>query len=119
MTAAPTLGATKACLDYDITLERDGHRTLEAVVAPTLPFLPDHGLRFSVSIDAQPEKVVDSGIRGTTTDWETMVSDGVQKLHIPMGVVSAGNHVLHVCRIGPGVVLERFHLYVGARPVEY
>ena len=119
VTAAPTLGATKACLDYDITLERDGHRTLEAVVAPTLPFSPDHGLRFSVSIDAQPEKVVDSGIRGTTTDWETMVSDGVQKLHIPMGVVSAGNHVLHVCRIDPGVVLERFHLYVTARPVEY
>ena len=119
VTAAPTLGATKACLDYDITLERDGHRTLEAVVAPTLPFSPDHGLRFSVSIDAQPEKVVDSGIRGTTAAWETMVSDGVQKLHIPMGVVPAGNHVLHVCRIDPGVVLERFHLYVAARPMEY
>lgn len=119
VTAKPTTGQAKPCLDYEITLLKNGRRTLEVVLAPTLPFAPDHALRFAVSLDEGTERVVDAGMRDTTKAWEAMVGDGVQKVEIPLGDVFAGRHTLHVCRVDPGVVLERFQLYGSTRPTEY
>ena len=92
---------------YDFFLYEDGSRTLDSVLAPTLSFIPGHGLRYSITVDKQPVQVVDAWASNTQADWDRAVSDGVHRVSTSLGDLPAGQHTLHFCRVDPGVVLER------------
>ena len=83
---------------------------MQAVLAPTLNFVPGRGLRFAVSVDDGPRTLVDALQHNTQTDWETAVSDGVRKISIPLSIGSPGYHTLKFWMVDPGVVLERIVL---------
>jgi len=116
---ASTDPAQQACLDYEFNLLSSGPRTLETVIAPTLPFSPDHGLSFGVAVDGQPQRVVSAWKPYSEAEWSKAVSDGVHKLTTAVGYLPAGNHTLHLCRIDSGVVPERLILFSGQPPAEY
>jgi hypothetical protein len=108
--------AKQACLDYDFTISDGGPRTVQFTLAPTLPFSADKKLRFSYALDSQPQQVVDVWHPYTQAEWSEAVSDGVHRLTQSAGTLSAGSHTLHVCRVDPGVVLERVVIFSGDRP---
>lgn len=107
------------CLAYTFTVFAAAPRSLETILAPTMSFQPGHGLRYAIAIDDQPETIVDAWQHNSLADWSRTVSDGVHKVITPLGPLSAGTHTLHVCRIDPGVVLERFIVYRGLLPGAY
>ena len=112
-------GAPQACLDYTFSLHESGARKFEAVTAPTSPFVPKRGLRYSIAVDRAAPLVVD--VWGDTSDaeWRKAVSDGVHKVTTSLGTISIGVHTLHVCRVDAGIVFERFQIYSGSAPMEY
>ena len=126
--AEPTLPPTpQACLEYDFTALSAAKRTVEFVLAPTLPFDASGRLRFSAALDSAPQQVLnvwDTPGRlavGSANDkaWAKAVVDGVRRVEWKAGDVSAGVHNLRVCRVDAGVALERMMIYQGARPMEY
>ena len=108
---------SKASLEYRVYLQDVGRFELQAILAPTLRFVPGRGLRFAVSVDDGPRVLVDELADDSDTAWRKVVSDGVRKVSLPLEVASPGYHTLKVWAVDPGVVLERLLLWHG-KPVE-
>jgi Glycosyl hydrolase family 115/Gylcosyl hydrolase family 115 C-terminal domain len=119
MEALPVTKTEQACLAYDFTLLSAGERKLQAVLAPTLPFHPRLGLRYSIAVDGKSSQTVDSWPKMNDGVWAKAVSDGVHRVTTPLGKLSAGAHSLRLCGVDAGVVLERLLIYSGNAPVEY
>jgi hypothetical protein len=103
----------QACLAYDFSVYTTAPRSLQSILAPTLSFQPGHGLRYSVAVDAEKPILVDAWASNTREDWSKAVSDGVHKVDTSLGTLSAGTHTLHLCRVDPGVVLEKLIVFTG------
>ena len=101
--AAPTL-------EYRMYLFDTGRVSVQAILAPTLNFVPGRGLRYAVSFDDQPPVTVDALADGSQQGWATAVSDGVRKVTTTLRVASPGYHTLKFRMIDPGVVLEKLIL---------
>jgi hypothetical protein len=115
MTIFPVTAASNtsssASLQYRTYLYGSGNFTVQAILAPTLNFVPGRGLRFAVSVDDGPRTVVDALEHNAENDWASAVSDGVRKVSIPLSISSPGYHSLKVWMVDPGVVLEKIVLY--------
>jgi len=114
MTVFPVTAASnttsKASLQYRVYLYDTGNFTMQAIIAPTLNFVPGRGLRFAVSVDDGPRTVVDVLEHNALNDWEEAVRDGVRKVSVPLTISNAGYHTLKIWMVDPGVVLERIVL---------
>jgi hypothetical protein len=120
VTAASTLPPEKsACIEYRMKLFDTAPMELTMTLAPTLNFVPGRGLRLAVGMDRQPLQVVDVLAHNNEQDWAKAVSDGVRRVEIPMQVEAPGEHTLRVCRVDPGVVVERLLLSKGSVPRTY
>jgi hypothetical protein len=98
--AAPTL-------EYRMYLFDTGKVSVQAILAPTLNFVPGRGLRYAVSFDDGPPVAVDALADDSQQAWASAVSDGVRKVTTMLQVPSAGYHTLKFRMIDPGVVLEK------------
>ncbi len=116
--ANPTL-ETSACLDYQLYLFHAGDYTLEAILAPTLAFVPGRGLRFAIGLDKLNLNTTDAWANNTPADWEKAVSDGVHRVSTPITIDQPGTHTLHLCMVDPGVVVERLILRTKPPRPEY
>jgi hypothetical protein len=123
MTIFPVTAASNpssgASLQYCIYLYDAGNFTMQAVLAPTLNFVPGRGLRFAVSVDDGPRNIVDALAQNTQSDWAQAVSDGVRKISVPLSIASPGYHTLKFWMVDPGVVLERIVLSHGRLQPSY
>jgi len=113
----------QACVEYDFTLLTEGNWTAQAILAPTLPFQPSHGLRYSMQLDGGRVQTVDAWARWSDKvwadrEWSKAVSDGVHRVDTSLGKVPVGSHTLRLCRVDAGVALERLLIFRNA-PLEY
>ncbi len=92
---------------------------MEAILAPTLNFVPGRGLRYAISFDDQPPQIVDALAHNTDADWAKAVSDGVRKVTASLTVQQPGYHTLKFWRVDPGVVLEKLVVRQGRIPESY
>ncbi len=108
-------------LEYDIYLFQPGKASVEAVVAPTLNFVPGHGLRFAVSMDDEVPLVEEYVARpgDNNRQWAESVMDGVRKVVSVHPVAAPGRHVLKFWMIDPGIVLERVVVDMGGERPSY
>jgi hypothetical protein len=104
---------SQAGLQYRVYLYNNGSFTMQAIVAPTLDFVPGRGLRFAVSVDDGPRTIVDVLEHNAQADWQQAVSDGVRKVSTPLSISNNGYHTLKIWMVDPGVVLERIVLSYG------
>jgi hypothetical protein len=123
MTILPVLADSATtpttCLNYEVFLFGAGKENLEAVLAPTMPYVPGRGLRYSIALDAQTPVIVDAWASNTLKDWEQAVSDGVHKVDTPVVIDKPGSHTLHFCMVDPGVVVEKLVLSRGRQAPAY
>ncbi len=108
-----------ASLEYKMYLFDSGTFNVEAILAPTLNFVPGRGLRYAVSFDDQPARIVDALAQNSEQDWATAVSDGVRKVTSTLTVSQPGYHTLKFRMVDPGVVLEKLVVSQGRVPSSY
>jgi hypothetical protein len=108
--AAPTL-------EYRMYLFDSGPLNVEAILAPTLNFVPGRGLRFAISFDDQPSQVIDALADDSEKAWAQAVSDGVRKVTGKLNIDALGYHTLKFRMVDPAVVLEKLVVSKGA-PLE-
>jgi len=118
VTAASTT-SSDASLQYRVYLYDSGSFDMQAVLAPTINFVPGRGLRFAVSVDDGPRTIVDALEHNTQADWARAVSDGVRKVSLALSFSTTGYHTLKFWIVDPGVVLERIVLDRGYLPGSY
>lgn len=120
VTAASVLPPQPAAsLEYKMYLFDPGTYQVEAILAPTLNFVPGRGLRYAISFDDQPPVVVDALADDTDNAWAIAVSDGIRKVTSTLTVTQPGYHTLKFRMVDPGVVLEKLVVSQGQVPSSY
>lgn len=107
------------CLEYKMYLFHPGRLELEALLAPTLNFVPGRGLRYAVSFDDDPPQVIDAFAQNSQKDWETAVKDSVRKVRSSHILARPGYHTLKFWMVDPGVVLQKLVVYLGGVKPSY
>ncbi|MES2219663.1 MAG: glycosyl hydrolase 115 family protein [Acidobacteriota bacterium] len=108
-----------ATLEYKMYLFEPGTYQVEAVLAPTLNFVPGRGLRYAISFDNRPSLVVDALANQSEKAWATAVSDGVRKVMSTLTIEKPGYHTLKFRMVDPGLVLEKLVISQGPIPSSY
>ncbi len=125
MTVFPVTAPSEAppepapALEYRMFLFERGKFNVEAVLAPSLNFVPGRGLRYAISFDDQPPLVVDALANDSESDWARAVSDGVRKVTTTLNAGEPGYHTLKFRMVDPGVVLEKLVVSQGTLPSSY
>jgi hypothetical protein len=107
------------CLEYQVYLFHPGKVEVEAILAPTLNFVPGRGLRFAISFDDQPPQIIDALAQNTQQDWARSVEDSVRKVKSTHTVEGPGYHTLKVWMVDPGVVLQKLVVDLGGVKPSY
>lgn len=111
-------------LEYKMFLFDSGKIEVETILSPTLNFVAGRGLRFALSFDDEPPCIVtavaaDYSAGDRNRDWERTVADGVRIVRTPFILPKAGEHVLKVWMVDPGVVLQKIVVDCGGQKPTY
>ena len=107
------------CLEYKMYLYQAGKVEVQAILGPTLDFVPGRGLRYAVSFDDQLPVVIDALAHNSQRDWETSVKDSVRISTSNHTLASAGYHTLKFWMVDPAVVLEKIVVNTGGLRPSY
>jgi hypothetical protein len=115
--AMPTQNSPR--LEYKLYLFDPGAAEVEAILAPTLNFVPGRGLRYAISFDDEVPQVIDALAQNTAKDWETSVRDSVRKVKSTHSLAGTGYHTLKFWMVDPGVVLQKLVVNLGGVKPSY
>ena len=107
------------CLDYRMYLFHPGQIEVEAIIAPTLNFVPGRGLRFAISFDDQPPQIIDALEQNSVQDWSRSVEDSVRKTKSWHTVMNPGYHTLKLWMVDPGLVVQKLVVNTGGVKPSY
>jgi glycosyl hydrolase family 115 (putative glucuronidase)/glycosyl hydrolase family 115 len=113
-----TAESTKAwrqspCLEYQMYLFDPSKVEVQAILAPSLNFVPGRGLRYAVSFDDQPPQIIDALAQNSLEDWATSVKDNVRISKSVHTLSGTGYHTLKFWIVDPGIVLEKVIVNLG------
>ena len=100
-------------LEYQMYLFDPSKIEVEAILAPSLNFVPGRGLRYAVSFDNQAPQIIDALAQNSVQDWSTSVEDNVRVSKSAHVVSGSGYHVLKFWMVDPGIVLEKLVVNLG------
>ena len=111
--------ASSPHLEYRMYLFDAGRVEVEAILSPTLNFVPGRGLRYAVSFDDEAPQIVDALAHNEQSDWETSVKDSVRKVRSTHTLALPGVHTLKFWMVDPGIVLEKLVVDLGGVKPSY
>jgi hypothetical protein len=107
------------CLEYGIYFFHSGQFDIETIVAPTLNFVPERGLRYAISFDDQPPQIIDSLEHDSLADWGKAVEDSVRKMRSTHYLTTSGYHTLKFWMVDSGIVLQKLVVDLGGVKPSY
>jgi hypothetical protein len=105
-------------LEYDINFESKGEFEVQLLLAPTLNFNHNKGLRYEVSFDNETPQIVNFNghYKGELGRWQ---SEHIIKSVTKNSVQQAGKHTLRFRVLEPGIVLEKILINTGGLKSSY
>jgi hypothetical protein len=121
---AATPGHDSPSLEYRIYLFHAQTVRVEAFTSPVLNFMPARGIRYAVSLDAEPPQVVtlvpeNYAAQNGNQDWESSVMNNRRTGQSSHQVTAPGWHVLKFWMVDPGVVLQKIMVDCGGLKPSY
>lgn len=108
-----------ARLEYRTYFFQPGPVVVDAIVAPTLAFLPGRPLRCALAFDDDPPQIVDLALTVNSSRWNRAVSDGVNHARIHCRLTRGGPHTLKWWILDPAIVLEKIVIDAGGLRPSY
>jgi Gylcosyl hydrolase family 115 C-terminal domain len=109
--------ANAPCLEYKMYVFHPGTAVVEAILDPTLNFVPGRRLRYAVSFDEESPQMIDALADKSSEAWSTSVKDAVRKARSTHVIGNPGYHTLKFWMVDPGVVLQKLVVdFGGVRP---
>ncbi|CEJ68958.1 hypothetical protein BN1195_01250 [Chryseobacterium oranimense G311] len=105
-------------LEYDINFESKGEFEVQLLLAPTLNFNHNKGLRYEISFDNETPQIVNFNghYKGELGRWQ---SEHIIKSATKHSVQQAGKHTLRFRVLEPGIVLEKILINTGGLKPSY
>jgi hypothetical protein len=98
-------------LEYDVYLFTTGIVTVNLYSCPTRPISGGYGLRYAVSFDEETPVKISGG--------SASIADNVKKMQKQLTISTAGQHVLKVWMVDPGMVLDKIVIETRAAAESY
>ena len=122
--AQATPGKDSPCLEYQMYLFSAGKMEVEAIVGPTLNFIPGRGLRYAISFDDETPRTAtivpaDFVVRNGNRDWEESVKNNSRRVKSTHTIDQPGYHTLKIWMIDPAVVLQKLVVNTGGVKPSY
>jgi hypothetical protein len=112
----PDLDAVKtnsSFVEYDFYTFSSVAPAVTIFTLPTHPLNNNYHLRYAVSIDDGPLKIVDFKTVGRSEEWKQNVLRNRAEKKIDMPHVNAGKHTLKIYCIDPGVIVDEIRIDLG------
>ena len=111
-------------LEYKMFLTNAGDVHVEIILSPTLNFIAGRRLRFAISFDDEPPKIVTAvpanySAGDGNTDWEKTVKDSARKITTDFDLKNPGEHTLKIWMVDPGIVLQKIIVNCGGEKPSY
>ncbi|MDP9955866.1 hypothetical protein J2X97_001503 [Epilithonimonas hungarica] len=105
-------------LEYDINFESKGEFEVQLLLAPTLNFNHNKGLRYEISFDNETPQIVNFNghYKGELGRWQ---SEHIIKSKTKHQIAQPGKHTLRFRVIEPGIVLEKILINTGGLKPSY
>ncbi|WP_374459366.1 glycosyl hydrolase 115 family protein [Chryseobacterium taeanense] len=105
-------------LEYDMNFESKGEFEVQLLLAPTLNFNHNKGLRYEISFDGQTPQVVNFNghYRGELGRWQ---SEHIIRSITKHQILQPGKHTLRFRVLEPGIVLEKIVIDTGGLKPTY
>ena len=100
-------------LEYDFFTQSSGDITVESLFAPSLPFMPKRGLRYSIALDGEAPQVVDITADMSAEAWEESVRNDLRRSTTMHRLNKPGAHKLRIYSLDPGVSLQKIIMNTG------
>ena len=117
--ASVTAWQDSPCLEYQMYLFSAGNVQVNAILAPTLNFVPGRGLRYAIGFDNQPPRIIDALAHNSPANWATAAKDSVRQVQSEHTLESPGYHTLKFWMVDPGVVLQKLIVNMGGMKQSY
>lgn len=112
-------------LEYDLYLTHPGQVTVACYLSPTQNLHDTGGLRYAVSFDDQPPKVVNMHADRSHRAWQQAVANNINVSRSTHDVTGEGRHTLKLWMVDPAVVVQKIVVettgaresYLGPPPV--
>lgn len=105
-------------LEYDINFESKGEFDVQLLLAPTLNFNHNKGLRYEISFDNETPQIVNFNghYKGELGKWQ---SEHIIKSITKHAISQTGKHTLRFRVLEPGIVLEKILINTGGLKPSY
>jgi hypothetical protein len=100
-------------LEYRLYLFSKGEVTVKAYLSPTLNFHNNQGLRYAISFDNEPPRIINMHKNRTFQDWEESVRNNITIAVSKHTINETGQHVVKFWAVDPGVVLQKLVIETG------
>jgi hypothetical protein len=102
-----------AVVEYDFFTLTSTTPVVTVYALPTHPLNNNFSLRYAVSIDQGPLKIVDLKTVGRSEEWKQNVLRNRAERIIQMPFLKAGKHTLKIYAVDPGVILDEIRIDTG------
>jgi len=106
-------------LEYKFKTDYNGQISLHLLLAPTLNYNDNKGLRVAVSIDGGSERIINYNAKYTDNQWRKWVANAIIDNVSEWTIDRRENHVLKIRFLDPGIVLEKVMLDMGGLKPSY
>jgi hypothetical protein len=105
-------------LEYDVSFESKGEFEVQLLLAPTLNFNHNKGLRYEVSFDGQNQQIVNFNghYKGELGKWQ---AEHIIRSITKHQISQPGKHTLRFRVLEPGIVLEKILIDTGGLKPSY
>jgi hypothetical protein len=102
-----------AVVEYDFFTLTSTTPGVTVYALPTHPLNNNFSLRYAVSIDEGPLKIVDIKTVGRSEEWKQNVLRNRAERMLQMPFLEAGKHTLKIYAVDPGVILDEIRIDTG------
>lgn len=106
-------------VEYHFYTFSSGIPSVIVYALPTHPINNNYGVRYALSIDNGPLKIVDIKTLGRSEEWKQNVLRNRAERKIEMSFLNAGKHSLKIYCVDPGVILDEIRIDLGALKKAY
>lgn len=119
VTSSDSVKRSNAFVEYDFYVYSSGTPSVVVFTLPTHPVNNNYSVRYAVSIDDGPIKVVDTRTFDRSEEWKQNVLRNRAERKIEMPSLKSGKHTLKIYYIDPGVILDEIRIDLGGLKKAY
>ena len=106
-------------LEYDFQLESEGEFPVHILASPTLNFNQNKGLRYAITVDGQPEQIININEKYDVRKMERWQAKSINQTITKHNFSKKGKHTLRFRVLEPGIVLQKIMIDTGGLKPSY